>query len=307
MELLWIPISLLAGLMQAVRTAAQKDLNAKLSTMMTTYVRSIYGFPFMILFLAVVMQTTGEGWPEFNTRFLLFSAGASIAQAAGTFLLIYVFTLRNFAVGTMLTKTDVMMAAIIGSLLFSEVISPIGWIAIGLTVIGVLAIAISNSKLPAIEGSRGGIAWGDVFFSKSTLVGLSSGFGFCLSYLFLREASLSLPQGSFTYRAGWTVIAVTGLQVLLIGIWLVIKEPQSFSALKSTRRQNWFIGLTSAIGSICWFTAMTLQNASYVKAVGQVEAIFTILISTLFFREKISLTELFGMAVIVTGVLMFLL
>ena len=44
---------------------------------------------------------------------------------------------------------------------------------------------------------------------------------------------------------------------------------------------NWrlctFIGVTSAVGSICWFTAFALENASYVRSVGQVEAIFTLL------------------------------
>ena len=68
-----------------------------------------------------------------------------------------------------------------------------------------------------------------------------------------------------------------------------------------------FIGLTSALGSIGWFTAMTLENASYVKAVGQVEVIFTLMISSLYFRETLSRLELTGMAVIVAGVLLFLL
>ena len=50
-----------------------------------------------------------------------------------------------------------------------------------------------------------------------------------------------------------------------------------------------------------------MTNASYVKAVGQVEIIFTILISTLYFRERITPVEYAGIATIVGGVLMFLL
>ena len=50
MELIWIPISIFAALMQAVRTAAQKTLNQTMSTMGTTYVRSLFGLPFLALF-----------------------------------------------------------------------------------------------------------------------------------------------------------------------------------------------------------------------------------------------------------------
>ena len=74
---------------------------------------------------------------------------------------------------------------------------------------------------------------------------------------------------------------------------------------------NWrlctFIGVTSAVGSICWFTAFALENASYVRSVGQVEAIFTLLISHFYFKEKFNTAELTGIAVTVVGVLLFLL
>ncbi|MEO1264731.1 MAG: EamA family transporter, partial [Pseudomonadota bacterium] len=66
-----------------------------------------------------------------------------------------------------------------------------------------------------------------------------------------------------------------------------------------------FIGLTSALGSIAWFTAFAIQNASYVRAVGQIEVVFTLLISWLYFREKLTAIELAGIGVTVAGVLMF--
>jgi drug/metabolite transporter (DMT)-like permease len=66
-----------------------------------------------------------------------------------------------------------------------------------------------------------------------------------------------------------------------------------------------FIGVTSTLGSIAWFTAFALQNASYVRAVGQVEVVFTLLISVLYFRERINPLELAGIAATVAGVLLF--
>jgi len=302
MELIWIPISVLGALMQAVRTAGQKSLNARLSTMVTTYVRSIFGLPLLLIYLWAVSAGTGQDIPEIHASFLLYALAASTAQAAATVFLIQLFTLRNFAVGTTLTKTDTMLTAIIGSLFFSEVISATGWLAVALTVAGVILITLAKVGLKAFAVQGGRLeAW------KPTLIGFASALGFCLSYLFLREASLSLGASGFLIRAGVTVVAVTGMQVLFLGIWLLIRERDGLMAMLPDWRLCSFIGLTSALGSICWFTAMTIENASYVKSVGQVEAVFTLLISSLYFKEKFAAAELFGIAVLIAGVLLFLL
>ena len=305
MELIWIPISILAALMQAVRTAAQKTLNAQLSTWMTTYVRSLFGLPFSVLYLWAVMRYEGLGWPDLTAHYFAYCFGAAAVQVIATYLLIWLFQMRNFAVGTMLSKTDVMQAALIGTLLFSEVISAVGWTAILITIAGVIAISIGRVGLGKL--GTGEMSLAQALVAKPTLVGLATGFFFCLSYLFLREASLGLGQGGFLYRAAWTVVIVGTMQVVAVGAWLVATEPSAFRRLPGLIGPCIFIGITSAIGSIGWFTAMTLENASYVKAVGQIEVVFTLAISSLYFREIINRLELFGIAVIVAGVLLFLL
>jgi drug/metabolite transporter (DMT)-like permease len=60
--------------------------------------------------------------------------------------------------------------------------------------------------------------------------------------------------------------------------------------------------LLSVFGSACWFAAMTLQNAALVRALGQVELIFTVIVSWFGFRESPSTRELAGMALIAGGV-----
>ena len=52
---------------------------------------------------------------------------------------------------------------------------------------------------------------------------------------------------------------------------------------------------------------MTLQNAAYVRALGQIELVFTFIASTLFFREKSNAIEIFGIVLIVSGILMLVL
>lgn len=303
MELLWIPVSVFAASMQSVRTAAQKLLNAQLSTWMTTYVRSIFGLPLMLVYLWVMTRVEGIGAPEPGGLYLVYCAAASLAQVMATFLLIVLFRLSNFAVGTMLSKTDVMQTAIIGSLLFSETITALGWIAIVLTLLGVVLISADRAR-ESLPGA-GGI--GRALLSRATLIGLLTGLMFGLSYLFLREATLIMPAGSPPWRAAWTMVFVTAMQVIGLGLWLALTERQEFAKLGRLLRPALFVGVTSALGSIGWFTAMALQNASYVKAVGQIEVVFAILISTLYFRERIGPSGLVGIAAIVAGVILFVL
>ncbi len=302
MELIWIPISVLGAFLQAIRTAGQKALNAELSTLVTTYVRSFFGLPLLLVYLWLVKEWTGQPFPEFNVRFLAMSLGASISQVAATVFLIQMFTLRNFAVGTTLTKTDVMMTAIIGTLFFSEVITGLGWVAVILTVTGVFMMTFARAGLRAfsVQG-EGADAW------KPTIIGLASALGFAFSYLFVREASLSLESGDVTLRAACSVVTVISIQVVFFGAYLLWREPDGLKAMFPNWRLCTFIGVTSAVGSICWFTAFALQNASYVRSVGQVEAIFTLLISHFYFKERFNAAELFGIAVTVAGVLLFLL
>ena len=66
------------------------------------------------------------------------------------------------------------------------------------------------------------------------------------------------------------------------------------------------VGLTSMLGSVGWFTAMTLQNAAYVRALGQVELIFTFLTSIIIFKEHISKFEIYGILLIIGGVVLLL-
>ncbi|MEL7543570.1 MAG: EamA family transporter [Pseudomonadota bacterium] len=295
-----------AALMQVVRTAGQKQLNAHLSTMTVTYVRSLFGLPFLLVYLLIVESFYGAALPAFPIAFWLYAAGAAVAQVAATWLLIYLFTLRNFAVGTMLPKFDVVMTALLASLLFGDHLSATGWLAVAAAVGGVVLIGIARGDAqPATGILRWVRAPGEALASRPVQIGLATGLCFTFSYLFLREAGLSLGI-PFVRAAAWTVNAVIAIQVFGLGIWLLLNDRHELMSLRAHLRPSLFVGITSALGSIGWFTAMTMQNAALVKVVGQVEAIFALLISGIYFRERSNAWELAGMALIILGVVLFL-
>jgi len=291
--------------MQAVRTAAQKTLNQRMSNLGTTYVRSIIGLPIMLAYLGFILMWKGGGVPPLKVNYLLFTFLGALAQVFATMLLIWMFKLRNFAIGTMLTKVDILMTAVIGALFFSETLSAWGITALLVVVSGVLLMTVGRMGFAAFRA--GETTFVQMVFERSTLVALACALMFTFSYLFLREATLVIKTapGDFLWAAAWTVVVATSMQVVGLGLWLARTEPGFYRVLWQNRRISTFIGITSAVGSIGWFTAFALQNASYVRAVGQIEVVFTLMISWLYFRETISRLEYAGIILTVAGVLMF--
>jgi uncharacterized membrane protein len=303
MEHLWIWLAMFAALMQAVRTAAQKMLNQRLSTLATTYVRSLCGLPVMMVYLAAVLGTVGGGVPRMSAAYLTYTFLGALAQVVATMLLISMFRLRNFAVSSVLTKCDIVLTALIGWLFFSEALSAGGVLALLVVFAGVILMSLGHIGLGT--GAVDRLSVRDALLAKPTQIAIACAVTFSLSYLFLREATLAMQGGSFLWRGAWTVVLATAMQTVFVGAWLWRTEPGAFAAFWPNRGISAFIGLTSALGSIAWFTAFALQNASYVRAAGQIEVVFTLLISVLYFRERITRLEIAGIAATIAGVVMF--
>jgi len=66
------------------------------------------------------------------------------------------------------------------------------------------------------------------------------------------------------------------------------------------------VGAAGVITSACWFTAMTIKNAAYVRALGQIELVFTFAASIFFFREKTNWKEVAGILLVIAGILVLL-
>ncbi|MFK7854986.1 MAG: DMT family transporter [Granulosicoccus sp.] len=290
----WISFTILAAFMQAVRTAGQKQLTSSVSPMSSTLIRYVFGLPFAALYLLYL----GKGHTpsllldaSHNTRFLMYGALAGLAQIAATFLLIKVFSFRNFTVGTSFAKTEAIQAAVLGTILFASTLAPLAWLAVAIGFIGIFIVSIPT-KAQSWE-------------LQNVLLGTLSGTAFALTSLWLREASLSLNLPVLQSAAITLVFMVTFQSVVCL-IYTLLREPDQFAAIASRLRLATFVGLTSALGSVGWFTAMTYQNPAMVKSLGQIEFIFTLLITTLFFKERISARELLGVAAIVASVILLL-
>lgn len=304
MEHLWIAESAAAALCQALRYAALKELNRHLSTLVATYVRVLFSFPLQIVYVALVLMLTGASLPALNTRFVLCSALTAICQFLGTAMMIRLFQLANFAVGTMLAKSDVILTALLGTALFSEVISGLGWVAILLTLVGVTIV--SAGRMPATAWRQGDVGLLGLIMGKATLWGLANGLVNASAYLLLKEAMLALDPGALpVVRAAYAGFMMTVFSVVLLGGWLLLAERDGLKRIRHHQGAGWLLGGLSALGTIMWYLATIGSNASYVAAVAQVQIVFSLLLSRYWFKEAIRPLELIGIAVILAGVLMF--
>lgn len=291
----WIEFTLLAAVAQSVRTAGQKHLTRDLGTSAVTLVRFLFGLPFAAAYLSLLVGGGGAAMPAPTVRFFVLCTAASASQVAATVLLVRLFSMRNFAVGTTYARTEAFLTALVAVLFFDEVVTATGWLAIAVSVSGVVLVSVT----------RGGLT-GDTFATAAMLpsaaVGLGSGLGFALSVLWIRQASLSLGADGVLVAAATTLLTMVAMQTAVLTAYVAFADPGQFAIILRRWRVSLLIGLTSVIGSVGWFTAATIERASYVKALGQIEFVFTLALSVLFFRERPSARELVGMILIASGV-----
>ncbi len=293
----WVLLTVAAAFLQNGRFMLQKQLKGQLSTLGVTYARFLYGAPLALVGAALLLAATGQAVPALSARFLAFAVAGGIGQILATALLVRLFGMRNFAVGVTFSKTETVMTAVLSALVLGELVGPLAALAILITVGGVVLL----SRPPGQRALLAGLT------SPAALTGLASGAIFAVASIGYRGAALALPGGDFVYRAGVTLAFVTAFQMLAMTLWLCWREPGQVTRALGAWRMAGPVGALSAAGSFCWFAAFALENAAYVKALGQVELIFTFLASTFYFRERSTGTEIAGIVLVAAGIVVLLL
>lgn len=295
---IWVYFTLLAAFMQAVRTAGQKQLSVKLNSMATTGVRYIFALPLSWAYLWWMLDFRDVEVPVLNNDFLQYSLIACITQIWGTACLVAAFRYRNFAVATSLAKTEAILVAVVGALIFGISLSGLGWFSVVVGVFGVFLVSKVKFNLRDIVADSQsfiGIAFG-----------LAAGLGLAITTLLIRESSLALNTDLMVSAAVTLVFMVT-VQSLISLIYVIIQDKSQLPLMFKHWRLCLFVGITSLLGSIGWFTAASYQNAAYVKALGQVEFFITLALTYRVFKETITVKEYLGMILIVLSVFILLL
>ena len=294
----WIIFTFLGAFFQNLRSSLQKKLNKDLSLISSSYVRFVFALPFAtILFFSYFQNFSIISVILSNPNFIIYTFFASVLQIMFTFSLLYLFRFSNFVVGTSLSKTEVIQVAIFEYIVLNDKLNAAGVIGIIIATTGVIIMTIKDVNF-FIKN----------LFSKTTLVGLITGLFLGLSVVYFRAAALSLENISSNFeKALSTLFFGLLIQTFVISIYLLIFEKSEFKKLYNNKVECCMAGLSGFLATLSWFYAFTLIQSSFVRALGQIEILFSFASSKYLFKEKLSKIELFGILIFISGVSLMLL
>jgi drug/metabolite transporter (DMT)-like permease len=269
MSVVWVPVTLVAAVMQILRTSAQHELRATLSTSGAAYVRYLYGAPLGVVAAVAWFAASGRAAPSPPGGFWVWVTAAGIAQILGTIALLQSFRTRDFAVGTVYAKTEVIQVAMASSILLGEPLRLLGWAGAAVVTVGVALLA-GRGSLGAVVRRAG---------DPAALLGIAAGGLFGLASIGIRGASTSLGDAPVIDRALLTLALMLTIQATLNGAYLAVRDRTELVRTLRCWRSAAIVGVLSLAGSAGWAIAMTLENAAKVRTLGQVELVLAFLIA----------------------------
>jgi drug/metabolite transporter (DMT)-like permease len=287
---LWIPATLAAAAAQTARNAMQRHLTDTLGTVGATQVRFLYGLPFALLFLPLVLTLTGERLPAPNAAFMGFVAMGAVTQVLATALMLAAMRERSFSLVTAYIKTEPVQVALFGLAVLGDPLTFLTAAAIVIATLGVLITSLKPGDDPAALSS-----------ARPVLLGLAAGAFFALAATSFRGATLTL-DASFLVRATTTLVWGLGIQTVLLLAWLALfNRPALIGSIRQWR-SSLVAGFLGALASQFWYIGFALTSAANVRTLALVEVPFAYGVSFALFRQRPTRREISGMALIVLGV-----
>ena len=288
MSFLWVIFTVVAAAGQTARNAMQRELTASLGSVGATHVRFLFGFPFALIFLAIVMAVNHQGLPHTDWRFWLSDIAGALTQIGGTALMLKTMTERSFVVTVAYLKTEPIFVAALGLVFLHDALTPGMVAAIVIATAGVVLISLRGK---VVDG--GGI--------HSALYGLSAGGLFAVSAIGYRGAILSLHLPGFVMAATFTLAVGLVIQAAVLTAYLAIVDAKVLRAIFRLWRPSLFAGLMGSAASEFWFLAFALATAASVRTLGLIDVLFAQMVSHILFKQKTTLREAAGIALLVAG------
>jgi drug/metabolite transporter (DMT)-like permease len=287
---LWIPFTIVAAIGQVARNAMQRQLTGPLGTWGATNIRFLFGFPFSLVFFAVVVIATGDHVPWPTPAFWPWLLLGALSQILATGLMLLAMNDRSFVVTTAYLKTEAIQTAIFGFVFLGDHLTALKVVAILIATIGVIITALRPG---------GAKNFADL---KPTLTGLVAAAAFALSAVGFRGAIITVAGVSFVTAASYTLVFGLFLQALVLTIYLLARAPDVLKKILGLWKPSLLAGFTGAFASEFWFLAFALTAAANVRTLALVEVLFAQAVAYYSFKQPLSARELSGIALIVIGV-----
>lgn len=289
---MWIIITLTAATFQILRTSRQHELRSALSTAAAGFVRYAYGAPLAVGASVILFVVLDRDLPEIPGRFWPTVLGAGVAQIIGTLALLAAFKLRDFAVGTVYSKSEVLMVAGLGVIGLGGGLEPLGWIGAVLVTAGVAWLASKGSLVTLLRRAA----------DRAALMGLVAGAGFALAAIGIGAASRTLTDAPAFDRAMFTLTVLLLIQSSINATWFLARDPAELGRTVEAWRPAVWVGLFSLLGSVGWAWAFTLESAAKVRTLGQVELVIAFVIAHVTLGERHTRADYLASSLVLGGV-----
>ena len=215
-----------------------------------------------------------------------------------TIILIKLFTLRSFAIGVAFSKTEVIQTTLLEIIIIGFILTSHVFLSIIIGFIGMLFM--SKQKL------IGKLGYNTLFLKQVTL-GVLCGIFLGLSSVLYKVALDSVITDLIYKKVLVLSFLALAFQSVIFGTYIVSTEgKQNVVKLFSIWKKGLPVGFFGCAATFCWFFAFSLVDATFVRAVGQLEIVFSVLITYIFYKERITGFELIGMSLITISILALL-
>jgi drug/metabolite transporter (DMT)-like permease len=291
--MLWAVFTIIAAASQTARNAMQRELTATLGTAGATHVRFLFGFPFALVFLALVWQFSGASLPNPPPAFWLWVVWGAGAQIAATALMLMAMGERSFVVAIAYIKTEPVQVALFGLLFLGDQVTlPIA-----------LAVLIATSGVIVMSLRPGTSATGDL---RPMLLGIFGGTMFALSAIGYRGAILALEHPNFVMVATYTLAVGLILQAASLSAFLAWRHIEVLRAIFRVWKPSLLAGFMGAFASQFWFLAFAIATAASVRTLALVEVLMAQAVSKFIFKQPTTPREAVGIVMIVIGVVVLI-
>ncbi len=298
---LWALLAAIGALAQTTRNATAQSVASAISPSLNSWSRFAFCLPYAALACAFV--SVNGGWPDLPLDFFLYCGVTAVTQLLGNVALVIAFRSGSFGESIVFHKLEVVLTAIAGAAFFAEAPSTIGAVGITICAIGVIAINLARGGegTPFLRAFQFGRAGSFALLCAVLLVFAS----FALK-LANQSVRLANPEASFFDGAVHTLFHTTWIEVVLLSVWIALREPASFRDVRQHWRRMVVIGSAGFTASLCWFWAFSITIVAYAKAVGQIEALLAVALGIRLMGERELLRQLPGIALTVVGITLVL-
>ena len=198
------------------------------------------------------------------------------------------FNYTSASNASLILATSPIFIALIGSMFRIERVTWVGWLGIGLSVVGLFLVITHQAGGLRLSGSglKGDlmILAGNVFwalytvFSKPLLDRMSP----------LKFSTLTLAAGSLVYLVyAFPVLARLDWATVPAGSWLALAGSGFFAI---------------ALGYVIWYTSIKVVGSARTAVYNNITPVLAILFASIFLGERIKAGQIVGAAVILAGV-----